>query len=56
MIADPRQLYKNKKWFNKWLDDNSESENSDFKNHVINVMRKWLDEKNRIENRKFISF
>lgn len=45
MIADPRQLLLNKKWFSKWLDQNSDSEDDDYKAHAINVLEEWLEKK-----------
>lgn len=43
MIADPRHLRLNKKWFREWLDRNSISEDDNYKDHAVDVLEKWLD-------------
>ena len=45
MITDPRHLRLNKKWFRKWLDQNSDSEDDDYKAHAADVIEKWLENK-----------
>lgn len=45
MIADPRQLLLNKKWFSKWLNQHSDSNDDDYKTHAVDILEKWLDEK-----------
>ena len=45
MIIDPRHLHENTKKFRTWLNTNSDSNDNNYKNHAVDVLRSWLDEK-----------
>ena len=45
MIVNAKHLFANIKLFRTWLEQNSPSENDDYKRHIVDILKEWLDEK-----------